>query len=446
MDASKSTFTISCHCGATRQLLTPRSNHDALSDASFCHCDTCRHLTGLLCTSYVPISSDPAPSLAGLERFSTSPSSTRYFCSTCGCHVFRARHSSPSSPAEDWEWEVATGVITGAPNSRLPKQWKHLHVDDTLDGGLSPWLPNNNNNGNSRSPPHTSPAATSSSNDTLHASCHCTSISLQITRPSPDPTLNPDSPYPDLLLPYHSTSSSAVSNPSHEKWYLCPSPPPPTSNTDNDNNTGPKQIPKYLSGTCACPSCRLTSGFEIQTWAFIPRQNIFISLSSPSYPSSSSPLSSSSSNSTVIINQRSEEQQQQQQYEPLDFSPLRRTTTTATTSPLKSYESSPGRIREFCARCGATVFWHDGFRPDLIDVSVGLLRAPEGARAEGWLEWWTGRVSFSEEAGKGRAGGAKSWGEGVVGELEGRFAGRAQEQAAAATVGRVRDWNGCKKI
>lgn len=34
----------------------------------------------------------------------------------------------------------------------------------------------------------------------------------------------------------------------------------------------------------------------------------------------------------------------------------------------------------------------------MIDVSVGLLRAKSGARAEEWLEWATGRVSFAEDA------------------------------------------------
>jgi hypothetical protein len=66
------------------------------------------------------------------------------------------------------------------------------------------------------------------------------------------------------------------------------------------------------------------------------------------------------------------------------------------------------------------------FRPDLIDVSAGLFRAEEGARAEHWLEWWTERVSFSEEAGKGRTGGARAWGEGVITALEGGMKGLYQ--------------------
>lgn len=65
---------------------------------------------------------------------------------------------------------------------------------------------------------------------------------------------------------------------------------------------------------------------------------------------------------------------------------------------------TPGVLRDFCPRCGATVSWHDRWRPDLIDVSVGLLDATEGARAEAWLDWWTGRVTFVENVESGRCG------------------------------------------
>lgn len=54
--------------------------------------------------------------------------------------------------------------------------------------------------------------------------------------------------------------------------------------------------------------------------------------------------------------------------------------------------------REFCGKCGANIFWHCEERPELIDVSVGVLDPNEGARVEGWLDWWTGRVSFEEGA------------------------------------------------
>ena len=69
---------------------------------------------------------------------------------------------------------------------------------------------------------------------------------------------------------------------------------------------------------------------------------------------------------------------------------------------MHKYVSSPGVTRTFCSQCGANVFWHgdeDTFgRKHLVDVAVGLLDAPSGARAEEMLAWWTGRVSFEEHA------------------------------------------------
>ncbi|KAJ9606939.1 hypothetical protein H2200_008950 [Cladophialophora chaetospira] len=169
------------------------------------------------------------------------------------------------------------------------------------------------------------------SGDGLWAGCHCGGVNFLVTRPN-TASRKCSSPWADLIVPYHSSSSE---NKEDVKWWL------------RENDT------KYLAGTCACRSCRLGSGSPIQSWAFIPKANIF----------------------------------------QLDGTPLEYSMGT-----LKQVESSEGCYREFCDRCGATVFWHCLERPDLVDVSVGLLRAPEGARATTWLDWWTERVSFKEDA------------------------------------------------
>ncbi|EAQ90042.1 predicted protein [Chaetomium globosum CBS 148.51] len=323
MDSAYHTITITCHCNAAKQVLTPRDTQGVFSNLSLCH------------------------------------SSTRYFCSTCGCHIFRARHPSPTAPSEEWKWEVATGTIIDAPaSSRVPETSHHQHTNATNDGGLSPWLqaPPPSHDTDSPPPPD------ENNNDTLRASCHCTSITLLIARASPSP-LNPNSPYPDLLLPYTTTPLPTILNPSHEKWYLRPT----NTNIDANADTNTSSIPsppqannahahvpyRYLAGTCACQLCCLTSGFEIQTWAFIPRRNIAIRGSSSSssssipVPAAPSPLFPPPSPPPSSLNHAT--------YQPLDFSHL------PAGVPLKKYESSPGRAREFCAVCGATVFWHDTF-------------------------------------------------------------------------------------
>lgn len=64
---------------------------------------------------------------------------------------------------------------------------------------------------------------------------------------------------------------------------------------------------------------------------------------------------------------------------------------------LKTYRSSTEASRYFCGTCGATVFWIGDARPTLIDVSVGLFDANEGARAESILDFPTERISFKED-------------------------------------------------
>jgi hypothetical protein len=99
---------------------------------------------------------------------------------------------------------------------------------------------------------------------------------------------------------------------------------------------------------------------------------------------------------------------------PLDFA-------TLPPGVLSSYASSPNVCMNVCGTCGASVFWHEDDKPDVIDVSVGLLRAGEGARAEHWLDWWIDRVSCSEEVGSGRAGWAAAAATSLVKELEKGF-------------------------
>lgn len=64
---------------------------------------------------------------------------------------------------------------------------------------------------------------------------------------------------------------------------------------------------------------------------------------------------------------------------------------------LKSFKSSEGVTRYYCGNCGATIFYWRDNRPEVIDVAVGLLNAPTGARAEEWLDWRT-KISYEGDA------------------------------------------------
>ncbi|TVY84924.1 hypothetical protein LSUE1_G002979 [Lachnellula suecica] len=308
---------------------------------ALCLCDSYRRISDSYDISYISASMDIEPSDYALKAYKVSPNFTAYFCSSCGAHVLGKGNGRESWYLATGIWDRTEGII----------EWTGcMWVEDTLDGGISVWFRNiEESDGSKRALKRWVRQAGESElipegtlevlpekekkkgTENLKAQCLCGGVKFYITRPNAA-SKAVRSPFPDLMKPYHSTSSA---NPENETWWL----------RDNES--------KYLAGTCACASCRLASGFEIQPWAFVPLCNIF-----------------------------------HEDGTPLDFE----------RGTLKRYESSKGVWREFCGTCGATVFWHCEERSGLIDVSVGLFDPSEGARAEGWLEWWTGRVSFAEMA------------------------------------------------
>lgn len=303
-------------------------------NTALCHCSLCRKTSGVLFSSYLSVTGPPR-FLSKLIEYRNGSEASRYFCGICGAHA-AARSACGYSLA----FSVAAGLVQD--RGEISRVIQHLNNNSTLDGGLSVFLTGIGDRPITKEVHQgdftTSEQESSSSHidatekgEILPASCYCGGVTFYITRPNVQST-RPRSPWPDLLVPYHSGSPE---NKQDIKWWL------------RANQT------KYLAGTCACRSCRLGAGFPIQCWAFIPKPNIRIS-----------------------------------DGRTLDFK----------IGLLRQYESSPGVFRDFCTRCGATAFWHCNERPELIDVSVGLLNDPSGARAENWLDWETRRVSFVEEA------------------------------------------------
>ena len=159
-------------------------------------------------------------------------------------------------------WAVATGLLD---RTEGVLKWTGCKwVEDTLDGGVSIWLNSIVDFDGTRRelkrwmlqdgqdgelvPAHAlrkfSPheKIEESSEERLNAQCHCGGVKFYITRPSPA-SKKVRSPFPDLLVPYHSSPSA---NSEDETWWL------------RADDT------KYLAGTCTCNSCRLASGYEIQ--------------------------------------------------------------------------------------------------------------------------------------------------------------------------------------
>jgi len=232
------------------------------------------------------------------------------------------------------EWRLAHGTLDDPEAVTSIKA--HIFIEDTKDGGCSDWLTHIDNqkikrwNGfperSSEVPErwHTSEQI-QSNKEPVHVHCDCSGVSFYVSRPSAL-SKETDGPICDSLLEM----------PKDKLWWL------------RANHT------KFLAGICLCDECRLSTGSDIQQWAFVPTANIHLSKDCS-----------------------------------VPFSTMFGT--------LKTYRSSTEASRYFCGTCGATVFWIGDARPTLIDVSVGLFDANEGARAESILDFPTERISFKED-------------------------------------------------
>lgn len=159
---------------------------------------------------------------------------------------------------------------------------------------------------------------------------------------------------------------------------------------------------KHLATFDACNTCRSVFGVEIVNWTFVLLRQIHFAgnTGQPDFP------------------------QSVQDLEKAVSSPDR----DAHLGTLSLYKSSPDVQRYFCSRCSASVFYTVDDRPDLVDVAVGLLDAPEGARAErdliwnlgsrvggeddvvgGWREGFVRRVKETAEKWRVNGGYPKTW-------------------------------------
>lgn len=334
--AKQQKIRASCLCGDSKYEVSIANDKLPLA-AMLCHCDTCRHVSGALCATYAklpPGIKPPETVFTSLQAYETSDSITRYFCNRCGSHLVAKFHAVDI-------WAVATGSLTIADGT--VQFVRHVFIEDTIDGGFSDWLPEIQGQALDRwaarpTDKQLEPgwSISNTSSNLLGAKrLHAHCACKGV----------------NIYISRPSAKSEETSGPwpdvlvpyyeerptSKAPWWLAA------------NKT------KYLAGVCSCDSCRLGAGFEFQEWAFVPVSDISLS----------------------------EDGQQ----------PFSRQFGT-----LASYRSSDTATRRFCATCGATVFWDGDSRPGLIDVSVGLLAAAEGARAESWIEFSTKRLSYREDS------------------------------------------------
>jgi hypothetical protein len=345
MSTNTKTVKASCLCGkASYDLTLPASEFPLQS--MWCHCGSCRHKTGTLSQNIcdVPDSFQPPKELfEELTPYEFSERLTEYFCKTCGAlmltHAKRGAYSSRGA-----HWDVMSGTLEKAEG--VFELVGYEYVADTIDGGFADFLPSVNGKQLERWPVRPnqgeqlplywqSPDRPNITPDPADKlHCHCKCGGVEFW------IARPSERSKKALGPWPDLIipyHSTEPRPDHSGWWL------------RDNGK------KFLAGNCSCNSCRLDTGMEFQSWCFIP--TIDISLDVAGKKPYSVPFGT-----------------------------------------LKAYQSSPDVTRYHCGVCGASVFFTCEDRTDLVDVAVGLLDAPEGARAESWLEWRMNRLSFREDA------------------------------------------------
>lgn len=79
---------------------------------------------------------------------------------------------------------------------------------------------------------------------------------------------------------------------------------------------------------------------------------------------------------------------------------------TAGADALVSYESSPGKTRIFCGRCGSPLFSQTTNLPGVVRLRVGSLDEPHGAKlgahifADSHADWWSINDTLPRYAGR----------------------------------------------
>lgn len=336
----------SCLCGAAKHDLSIPESSLPLK-LTFCHCNSCRHYTGTLqlTVAVLPYSYSPASDLIDkLKHYEFFPRIDDYFCPTCGTHMlFYVKHSG-GDPDSNGYWAVHTGSLEQVDGILEPDV--HWFVGDTLDGGFADFFPTYNDNAITRY------AGFKEKSEELplywesperpqvipspsdKLHCYCRCGGIEFWIARPSERSKKASGAWPDLLIPHFSDQS---RPDGSAWWL------------RDNGK------KFLAGLCSCNSCRLDTGFEWIEWAFVP--TIDITLDAEGKVPFATPFGT-----------------------------------------LKGYRSFHDVTRYHCDTCGASAIYQTDDRTDLVDVAVGLMDAPEGARAESWLEWRTTRLSFREDA------------------------------------------------
>ncbi|KAI1810847.1 Mss4-like protein [Poronia punctata] len=337
----------SCLCGA-HEFKAHVPHAELPFDVPYCHCNSCRHVTGAMYSSSVPWRGDGAAIReSSLRRYAFADHLTLFSCRTCSSTMFWEMSARENGTVS---YGALTGVLPNVDVPALVRITDHIFVGDTLDGGAVPWLAHVNADGHlprlwrghkdqserivladllQPSVENTNvdrPDATALAAGEIPVRCHCGGVDLVLRSPIAEYAAKPRSELP---------------------WFV-----DPTSN-------------KSYGGFDACDSCRLSSGIDVFHWTFaLVRHFAFPHSGKDTQSSSSFPQSSLELKEALAATERDP------RWGTLTF-----------------YESSSGVQRFFCGRCSACAFYATDDRSEMVDLAIGLLEAQDGSRAEGLISW-----------------------------------------------------------
>lgn len=358
------TIKADCLCGAAKHEIRLPASCFPLK-AYLCHCNSCRHYTGCLYLSEANMPDFYQPESELLDRlrsYEFSKRVTDYACKTCGSKMLCRSWTDVDDYSKGATWDVMCGTLEKADG--VYEYLAHKYIEDTLDGGFTQFLPSVQGRvlHHWLKKPHPSesdlpedevspfdwqvprpPYVHSSSQNRLYCHCKCKGVEFWLARPS-ERSKNDTDLRDDTVMSNHPHRQK------RDKARLL---------LDDGK--------KLLARICACDSCRLDSGQEWAEWAFVP--TIRISLDEAGKQPWNLPFGS------------------------LDgWGSLKGYTST------KLEALSGSVVRYHCGICGASAFITNAAKPDHVDVAVGLMNAPEGARAESWLEFWTEELCYRENS------------------------------------------------
>ncbi|KAI0025997.1 hypothetical protein F4780DRAFT_767944 [Xylariomycetidae sp. FL0641] len=337
--ASDVELTVRCLCG--QHNFGARISRTSLPlRAIYCHCHSCRHVTGALYSSDVPWSGDgDAIRASTLRRYAHSPRLGLLFCGTCSSKLF-FEHCEEGKPSG---YGALSGAVPDINVSELVKITDHIFLADTEDGGASGWLCHTNSD---RSLPRLWAGAKEASERFL-----CRSVASNATSLDADETpIRCRCGGVDFVL-RRAEAEYAITPRSELPWFIDPVTHKPLANFD------------------ACNSCRLSSGADVFNWTYALLRHVRFAGSAvqgrATFPDTTAALRA------ALLDSRGE--------------------NDSCWGTLAVYESSPGVQRYFCSRCSACVFYATDSRPDMVRVAIGVLESPQGARAEGLVSWQPGK-------------------------------------------------------